>query len=197
MKGARPALVVLALVVILSSCFTSTEDDDTTSTFVVIDQITVGGNDASYLNSDVCGTLLDTSPTIVCQVVNDDATVTMRAQVKDQGRGVDSFINAITFDRYRVTFVRSDNRNTPGVDVPYPFDGIANFRVTPDGNQVDHLFVVVRHQAKLESPLRELSVNGAGLIISTIAEVEFFGRDGAGRALTAKGFVSVNFADFP
>src|SRR5688572_21342640 len=30
--------------------------------------------------------------------------------------------NAITVTRYRVTFIRADGRNTPGVDVPYPFD---------------------------------------------------------------------------
>ncbi len=31
--------------------------------------------------------------------------------------------NFITVDRYHVTFIRSDGRNKPGVDVPYPFDG--------------------------------------------------------------------------
>ena len=32
-------------------------------------------------------------------------------------------INAITLTRYRVDFRRTDGRNTPGVDVPYGFDG--------------------------------------------------------------------------
>ena len=35
--------------------------------------------------------------------------------------------------RYHVDYVRADGRNTPGVDVPYPFDGAITATVTADG----------------------------------------------------------------
>ena len=41
--------------------------------------------------------------------------------------------NFITVTRYRVTFIRSDGRNTPGVDVPYAFDGGMTLTVTEMG----------------------------------------------------------------
>jgi len=34
------------------------------------------------------------------------------------------------------------------------------------------------------------------VVLSVIAEVEFFGTDGGGRAISAKGFLNIQFADF-
>ena len=45
--------------------------------------------------------------------------------------------NAITVNRYRVTYRRSDGRNTPGVDVPYAFDGAVTFTVEPGRRRDD------------------------------------------------------------
>jgi hypothetical protein len=81
------------------------------------------------------------------------------------------------------------------VDVPYPFDGVANFLVSVDGEDVERGFVIVRHQAKAESPLRQIQADLTA-ILSTIAQVDFYGRDGAGRAVTVTGYLNVTFADF-
>ena len=105
-------------------------------------------------------------------------------------------MNDIVFTRYRVTYVRADGRNVPGVDVPFPFDGVANFRVPADQSAVTRTFLLVRVQAKLESPLSELAQAGGSLVISTIARVDFFGTDIAGRQIQVTGYINVTFADF-
>ena len=51
---------------------------------------------------------------------------------------------------------RSDGRNTPGVDVPYAFDGAVTFTVPP-GDDVAIPFELVRIQAKFEAPLAQLT----------------------------------------
>ena len=102
--------------------------------------------------------------------------------------------NLVTLNRYRVTFRRTDGRNTPGEDVPYAFEGAIG--VTVGDGATEAVFSLVRAQAKLERPLVTLRcVNGA-LVISTIADVTFFGKDQTGRDVTVTGSISVNFADW-
>ena len=50
----------------------------------------------------------------------------------------------ITLDRYRVRFIRTDGRNTPGVDVPYGFDGAMT--ITVSGGEPSAGFKIVRHR---------------------------------------------------
>ncbi|MEZ5284082.1 MAG: hypothetical protein R2712_04580 [Vicinamibacterales bacterium] len=106
-----------------------------------------------------------------------------------------SSLNQITITRYHVTYRRSDGRNTPGVDVPYGFDGAITATI-PQNSPVSFAFDVVRNQAKLESPLINLRGAGGSLVISTLAEIEFYGRDQAGNEVVATGTLSINFADF-
>ena len=102
--------------------------------------------------------------------------------------------NFITVNRYHVVFVRADGRNTPGVDVPYPFDG--GMTVTVGGNGGKGVFNLVRAQAKEEAPLRALRGTGAGGMISTIAEVTFYGFDQAGHDVSVVGRIGVDFSDW-
>ena len=186
------SLSLLSLLVLLqlSGCTaTSTEDNDTTNTFVTI--LSMASDDGDDLNSDVC----TTDDNGFCTVANDNGVVTMVAQPKSL-RDASSFVNDIVFARYRVTYVRADGRNVPGVDVPFPFDGVANFRVPVDRSETSRAFLLVRVQAKLESPLKELEGGGGSLVISTIARVDFFGQDLAGRQIQVTGFINVTFADF-
>jgi hypothetical protein len=104
-------------------------------------------------------------------------------------------LNEITITRYRVVFKRSDGRNTPGVDVPHAFDGAFTLTVPP-GATAEGGFDLVRHQHKSEPPLANLVGNGGAQIISTIADVTFFGRDQAGNEVNVTASISVNFADF-
>lgn len=98
----------------------------------------------------------------------------------------------ITVDRYRVRYIRADGRNTPGVDVPHGFDG--SFTATVRGNAVQVPFTLVRHVAKQEAPLAALRVSP--VVISTLAEITFYGRDQTGRETSATGTLSVDFGNF-
>ena len=104
--------------------------------------------------------------------------------------------NRITINRYRVTFRRSDGRNTPGVDVPYAFDGAVTATVGP-GDGVD----AFRSSSSASRPssrrrLPRCAGHGGALAISTIADVTFYGRDQTGREVAVTGSTSVNFADW-
>ena len=137
----------------------------------------------------------ETSP---CPIVfGDGGQVTMRLQLRDLGASgvavTPSSLNEVTVSRYRVTYTRTDGRNTPGVDVPYPFDSAVTFTVPAEGS-VTHGFDLVRNNAKREAPLAALQTN-VGLL-STIADVTFYGRDQAGNDVSVSGRIGVTFGNF-
>ena len=103
-----------------------------------------------------------------------------------------SELNWVTVTRYRVVYRRTDGRNTPGVDVPFPFDSAVTVTVTGDGGSAG--FQLVRTSAKQEAPLRPL-VNNPD-IISTIADVTFYGRDQAGNDVSVTGSIGIDFGNF-
>ena len=126
-------------------------------------------------------------------VFNDLGRVTVTAEMKDPSVTSPTAINAITFNRYRVTYIRADGRNTPGVDVPYGFDSAVTFTVTP-GNTATAGFDLVRHVAKEEAPLVSLAVIDD--LITAIAQVTFYGKDHAGNDVSASGSIGVTFGNF-
>ena len=131
-------------------------------------------------------------------IFNDVAQATMRLIPKDGGNGATNLNptpwNAVTINRYRIAFIRADGRNTPGVDVPFPVDGAVTATLTATPVVVP--FEIVRHQQKLEQPLRSLASFGGRLFISTIAEITFYGADAMGNDIQAKGTISVSFSDY-
>jgi hypothetical protein len=133
------------------------------------------------------------SPQSPCPTVFDDSgQATLSLAPKDVGIAPTSN-NQVTITRYHVEFVRADGRNNQGVDVPYAFDGAATATVPATGTATI-AFELVRHTAKLESPLVEL-VNSAA-IIHTIANVTFYGTDLVGNAISVTGAISVDFGNF-
>jgi hypothetical protein len=92
-----------------------------------------------------------------------------------------------------VKYRRADGHNVPGVDVPYDFDSALTMTVPATGVG-EAAFQIVRHSAKEEAPLRALRFSND--IISTIAEVTFYGRDQAGNEISATGYMGVDFGDF-
>ena len=167
----------------------------TSSSYLIIEKLEAAkgseeGTFTTNLISDVV-TVVNGNSTIF----NDLGKVTFSLALKNPGPATGpttpSQNNFITVDRYHVSFVRSDGRNTPGVDVPYPFDGA--FTVTVSDN-AESGFVLVRNQAKREAPLAALALNGS--LISTIAVVTFYGHDQTGRVVTAEGRIDVTFGNF-
>jgi hypothetical protein len=186
---------ILALALAGVSCGSAVREGSGTS-FLIVNSLELasGASPSQFgntLQSDVI-TVVDDVPT----VFNDLGRVTLSLGLKDPGSAASP--NAptqnqfITVDRYRVRYTRADGRNTPGVDVPYGFDGAIT--ATVRGGTTATSFTVVRHIAKDEAPLKVLGVNG--LVISTIADITFFGRDQTGREVSVTARASVDFGNF-
>ena len=130
-------------------------------------------------------------------VLNDMAVVNMSLVLRDPGNAASpsspSDLNQVTINRYRVQYRRSDGHNVPGVDVPYDFDSAFTMTVPASGTG-EAAFQIVRHSAKEEAPLRALRFTGD--LISTIAEITFYGRDQAGNEISATSFMGIDFGDF-
>jgi len=184
-------LGVLALVV--SGC-SETVRQGRSPAYLIIDQLEAasGSDDAEFsheLSSDVAtnGTRFE-----------DLGRVTLSLGLKNIGApgqaAAPTSNNFITVTRYHVSFRRSDGRNTPGVDVPYGFDGGGTVTVTDSAATLG--FVLVRGQSKFEPPLSNLVGLGGSVLISTIADVTFFGKDQTGNDVAVTGSISVNFADW-
>jgi hypothetical protein len=140
---------------------------------------------------------IDGDDVLVPTVFNDLGEVTMALVLKDQGvpgiTAEPSPLNAVTITRYRVSYRRADGRNTPGIDVPFGFDGAVTFTVPSEGD-VSAGFELVRVIAKQETPLLPLVQNGN--FITTIADITFFGRDLAGNDVQATGSMQIDFGNF-
>jgi hypothetical protein len=129
-------------------------------------------------------------------VFNDLGEVTMSLLLKDQGQAGNpaspSLLNQVTFTRYRVEYRRTDGRNTPGVDVPFPIDSAVTFTVPADASATAN-FELVRYSQKEEAPLRAL--RNSPTLISTIADVSFYGRDQTGNDVSVTGSIGVTFGN--
>jgi hypothetical protein len=164
------------------------EDDSRSDSLLSIDKIT-----AKSTNGDT-GSILYSDVIYKCSIINDVADVQFSNDYLNFG-SKPSFLNDIVLIRYRVTYKRPDNRNQPGVDVPYPFDEAMDIKVPVNG-QASTGITVVRAAAKMEKPLYDLRFEGQEKVISTIAELEFWGHDLAGRNVYTKGYLEVLFANW-
>jgi hypothetical protein len=177
----------------MASCH-SAVTEGRSAVYLIIDSLEGGsgvdGQDAQFFQT------LESDVSTKGGVFEDPGRVTVRIAFKDVTLPTaPTTNNHVTITRYRVEFRRTDGRNRQGLDVPYAFEGASTFTVGPQGTQ--GTFVLVRMQAKLEPPLITLrDVDGGGLVISTIADVTFFGKDQTGTDVTVKASISVNFADW-
>jgi len=186
-------LIVTALLpaaLLCAGCGDTSSGPSPSKVFITAIQTSAGLASTTFvsgpLNSDVV---------TAGSIVDDLAQVSFVLTLKDPGipgaTNTPSPLNAVTFTRYHVDYRRTDGRNTPGVDVPFSFDGALT--VTVQDNR-DVIVELVRHIAKAEAPLRAL-VSDAN-IISTIATVTFYGKDQAGNTVSVTGQVQVNFGNF-
>jgi len=201
-QTAARVAVVLGMVASLASC-TSVQRDGQGTSYLIVDSLLAasGATPAEFggtLASDVitlvpAGQDADGNELFAPTIFADPGQVTFRLAPKDPSVRLMP-ANFITVTRYRVDFIRSDGRNTPGIDVPYGFDGAFTATVTDTGGA--GTFELVRIQAKLEAPLKALAYGGGAISISTLAEITFYGQDQAGREVSVTGRIGVNFADW-
>jgi len=195
----RVAAAALAFAgVLLSAGCSETVRTGRSPAYLIIEELTAvrGGDDGAeetdLLNSDV---------RTHGAIFEDVGLVTFRLALKDIGQpgsvAAPTVNNAITVTRYRVSYRRTDGRNTPGVDVPHPFESAGTVTVL---DSAELAFQLVRLQAKLEPPLIQLADNqggpGGGVAITAIADVTFYGRDQTGNDVSVTGSIGVTFADW-
>ena len=127
-------------------------------------------------------------------IFNDMGFATFRLSMKDITNATGPTTNnQVAINRYHVSYRRADGRNTAGVDVPYAFDGAATGTV-PASGKLELAFELVRHVAKEESPLVQLATSQT--VITTIADVTFYGRDQVGNDISVSGSIQVDFGNF-
>lgn len=193
MKAVVLRVALLSLALASASC--SAVREGTGTSFLILTALE-GASGAEpeefggFVQSDVI-TIVDDIPTIFPDV----GRVTLTLGLKDPGTATSPNTPTqnqfITVQRYSVRFIRSDGRNTPGVDVPYGFEGAMTVTVS---GEVEASFELVRHVAKMEAPLGTLARNPT--IISTIAEVTFYGKDQTGHQVSVTGRMTVDFGNF-
>ena len=162
---------------------------------LVVNSVTGGATTAGTYSSDVLTMRTTPAPCSAaspCPTILNDAGVASLAVIMKDVTISPTTNNDVTITGYRVEYRRADGRNTPGVDVPFPFDGAVTGTV-PAGGSGSVGFELVRHAAKLEAPLVQLVINLE--VINVIAEVTFFGHDRVGNELSASGNIFIAFAN--
>jgi len=201
-----PAVAMLAGALVAGAACGKAVRESRASSYLIVENLLAasGAQPAKFSNtleSDVVTNVKSTvggQQVLVPTVYEDVGQVSLKIAMKDPGTTDSptspSPTNEITVNRYRVVYTRADGRNTPGVDVPYAFDGAATGTVSANGTSLT--FILVRAQAKFDPPLKALAGGGDRIVISTFAEVTFYGRDQAGNDVSVVARISVNFADW-
>ncbi len=183
-------LALLAASIFLPAC-NPLENDSRSNSILVVENITgkdMSGTDAGFLQSDVVKK--DNS------IAADTAKATLSARFMDPAPilGTSQYSD-IMVTRYVVSFSRTDGRNRPGADVPFPFEGSLTTLVRVDSTASVN-FVIVREAAKLEAPLINLRDSAYGDILNMTAKIEFYGHDLTDKAVKATGYLTVYFANY-
>ncbi|HWW85795.1 MAG TPA: hypothetical protein VNZ26_19495 [Vicinamibacterales bacterium] len=200
--GPLTRVIGLALLIAASASCGSGVTTGRSPVYLVINSLqAASGNHPTTLGGNLLSSVVTnvTSPppcstATPCQIVfNDVGQVILAVSMKDV-LVTPTTNNAVTITRYHIDFVRADGRNTPGVDVPFGFDGGVTGTIQPGGTLTAG-FEIVRHDAKLEPPLVGLVTN-PGSIINTIANITFYGTDQVGNPISVTGSILVDFGNF-
>jgi hypothetical protein len=151
-------------------------------------------NGGEVLKSDV---LKDTA------VEGDAVDVSIGVRFKNPNiTTVPSIPNAVKVERYEVVYRRSDGRGVQGQDVPFSISGNVTSIFDVKTSGVDALRIeVVRAQAKLEPPLRNLrgatsGTLGGALVVTMFADITVYGRTISGIPVSSTGSLQIDFADY-
>jgi hypothetical protein len=179
----------LAALMALTSCSDAVRTGQSSS-YLILQSMGGGASNTPVVQSDVFNS---TPPP--GSVLQDNGTATIQVSLKDPLGSSPTDVNAITITQYHVQYTRTDGHNVQGVDVPFAFDsGIT--QTIPAGGSAAVNFTLVRVQAKLEAPLLALKGGRGQEVISTIAQVTFYGQDQNGRSVSISGNIEVDFADW-
>lgn len=191
-------LVLIIAALALGSCLAK-EDDSTSASFLVITSLT--GNDLAGKAGST--TVFSDVITYSGSIVNDSGVAVVSALTYNptedsEAHDITYYMNVVV-DQIDVEFLRTDGKNVEGVDVPYHFSQPVNIMVEVD-KTASIPFVLIRHVAKMESPLIQLrDVPSEEFVLQLVAKVTMHGRDlGGHRVAPVSGYMTVwcaNFAD--
>jgi len=184
----------LPLLLLLTSC-NKVENHSRSASMLILESLVsqdTTGTQTNFCQSDV----LKVSESGGGTVVADTAAATFRVQSLEPAPilGASPYYD-VMLERYTVSYTRTDGKNNPGVDVPYPFEGSIS-AVVPLGATTTVSFVLVREAAKLEAPLIRLVDLGAEVVLTATAKIDFYGHDLANNQVKATGYLTVYFANY-
>lgn len=181
-------LAILPCVLILVSC--QLPDEHASNSILLVVEVvghTDAGDSADFLQSDVW----DNPPGTF---VSDIASATLEAKFKapeNLGPGP-SYKNRIFIHTYEVRYTYVDSFNMATTSVPATFQGRLSVGIDIDSSASIE-FVIVREQAKVESPLWDVADLD---VLQVVAQITFFGDDIAGHPVQATGYMTIYFADY-
>jgi len=147
-----------------------------------------GINDGAPLDSDV-----QISSGAVCP---DLVSLRLENHFKNPLVTNTGFRHDFTVERYEVHYIRSDGRGVEGVDVPFSITGNLAQEVREESDATLNL-EVVRRQAKLEAPLRNLVGGGGAIVVTMFADITLYARNTTGDATNSvSARLQIDFADF-
>lgn len=194
-KKALKIMVILPSIFLLFSCNPLENDSESTS-LLIVENITgtdIEGNKVNFLQSDV----VRIDPVTGLESATADvADATLRASLLDAAPILGpSQYSDIILTRYVVSYSRADGKNTPGQDVPLPFEGSLSTLVKI-GSAASISLVIVREVAKQEPPLINLIQGRGEGVLQVTAKVEFYGQDMVNNKVKATGYLTIFFANY-
>ena len=175
----------IAVIAAMTGCSAGYTTGNTSSVLLII----AATNGGAQLKSDV---LLKGS------IVSDSVELAIAIRFKNPNIAtVPSIPSAVIIDRYEISYRRSDGRGVEGQDVPYRISGNINTAFDVKTSGTDPLSLeVVRAQAKLEPPLRNLQNAGGSIIVTMFADITLHGHTISGQTVTGTSSLQIDFADW-
>jgi len=194
-KNSLKILAILSAIFLLFSC-NPLENETESDSLLIVENLTgldIDGNTVNYLQSDV--QKIDET-TGLAYYTADPASATLSVSLLDPSTTAEaSQYNSVTITRYVVSFSRTDGHNTPGVDIPYSFEGTLSV-VIDVGTTASVAFIIVREVAKLEAPLINLAGGTEEAVLQVTARVDFYGKDMSNNMVKATGYLNIFFANY-
>jgi len=131
-------------------------------------------------------------------IFNDQTEIAIAVRFKNPNIDtVPQIPSAVIIERYEVKYRRSDGKGVEGQDVPFAISGNVTAAYDVKNSGTDPLIIdVVRAQAKLEPPLRNLQGGGGAIIVTMFADITLHGRTISGQPVTGTGSLQIDFADW-
>lgn len=130
-------------------------------------------------------------------IFNDNAKIMLMAQPLDPLVDEPSYYYNILVDQVDIEYTRNDGQSVQGVHVPYAYSQKVSWLVEAGKTSTSFACVVIRHAAKMESPLVELRAGDKNTVLQLTAKITLHGTDSAGKRVTpVVGYLTIWCADF-